>query len=58
MFTNGLAGAGRVKHITDKDYSAVVAMALAMDGFTDDVDKGQVLVGFEVAMPCLAWPTR
>ena len=46
VFTNGLVGWPGVKHITDKDYSAVVAMALAMDGFTDDVDKGQVLVGF------------
>jgi hypothetical protein len=35
-----------VQHISDKDYSAVVAMALAMDGFTDEVDNGQVLVGF------------
>ena len=46
VFTNGLVGWPGVKHITDKDYSAVVKMALAMDGFTDDEDKGQVLVGF------------
>jgi hydroxylamine reductase len=46
IFTNGLVGWPGVKHITDKDYSAVVTMALAMDGFTDEVDKGQVLVGF------------
>ena len=46
VFTNGLVGWPGVKHITDKDYSAVVKMALAMDGFTDEVDGGQVLVGF------------
>nr|WP_320009770.1 hydroxylamine reductase [uncultured Desulfobulbus sp.] len=46
VFTNGLVGWPGVKHISDKDYSAVVAMALAMDGFTDDVEAGQVLVGF------------
>jgi len=46
IFTNGLVGWPGVKHIADKDYSAVVAMALAMDGFTDEVDNGQVLVGF------------
>lgn len=46
VFTNGLVGWPGVKHITDKDYSAVIEKALAMDGFTDDVDKGQVLVGF------------
>lgn len=46
VFTNGLVGWPGVKHIDNKDYSAVVAMALAMPGFTDDLDKGQVLVGF------------
>jgi len=46
VFTNGLVGWPGVKHIADKDYSAVVAMALAMPGFTDEVDNGQVLVGF------------
>ena len=46
VFTNGLVGWPGVKHISDKDYSAVVEMALAMDGFTDDEAKGQVLVGF------------
>ncbi len=46
VFTNGPPGWPGVKHISDKDYSAVVDMALAMDGFTDDEDKGQVLVGF------------
>ncbi|MBM9614218.1 hydroxylamine reductase [Desulfobulbus rhabdoformis] len=46
VFTNGLVGWPGVKHINDKDYSAVIEMALAMDGFTDDVEASQVLVGF------------
>jgi hydroxylamine reductase len=46
VFTNGLVGWPGVKHISNKDYSAVVEMALAMPGFTDDVEGGQVLVGF------------
>ncbi len=46
IFTNGLVGWPGVKHITDKDYSAVVAMALAMPGFTDEVDNDSVMVGF------------
>jgi len=46
IFTNGLVGWPGVKHIEDKDYSAVVEMALRMDGFTDKVDNGSVMVGF------------
>ena len=46
IFTNGLVGWPGVKHIADKDYSAVVAMAQAMPGFTDAVDNGAVMVGF------------
>ncbi|MCL2458909.1 MAG: hydroxylamine reductase [Desulfobulbus sp.] len=46
VFTNGLVGWPGVKHINNKDYSAVVEMALVMPGFTDNVDNGQVLVGF------------
>ncbi|MCL2340623.1 MAG: hydroxylamine reductase [Proteobacteria bacterium] len=46
VFTNGLVGWPGVKHISNKDYSAVVDMALAMPGFTDNADNGQVLVGF------------
>ncbi len=46
IFTNGLVGWPGVKHIADKDYSAVVAMALSMPGFTDEVDNGSVMVGF------------
>ena len=46
VFTNGLVGWPGVKHISNKDYSAVVDMAPAMPGFTDNADNGQVLVGF------------
>ena len=46
VFTTGLVGWPGVKHISDKDFSAVIDMALAMDGFTDDVDNGSVMVGF------------
>ncbi len=46
IFTNGLVGWPGVKHLEDKDYSAIVEMALAMDGFTDEVDNGSVMVGF------------
>ncbi|MDD2462955.1 MAG: hydroxylamine reductase [Desulfobulbus sp.] len=46
VFTNGLVGWPGVKHINNKDYTQVVVMALSMSGFTDDIDNGQVLVGF------------
>jgi len=46
VFTTGLVGWPGVKHIVDKDFSAVVDMALNMNGFTDEVDKGSVMVGF------------
>ncbi len=46
IFTNGLVGWPGVKHIEDKNFSAVVDMALAMDGWQDDADNGSVMVGF------------
>ena len=46
IFTNGLVGWPGVKHIEDKDYSAVIDMALSMEGFTEDADQGHVMVGF------------
>ncbi len=46
VFTNGLVGWPGVKHIRDKNYSQVIDMALAMPGFTDEVDNGSVMVGF------------
>jgi hydroxylamine reductase len=46
IFTNGLVGWPGCKHITNKDYTPVVEMALAMEGFTDETDNGSVTVGF------------
>ena len=51
VFTTGLVGWPDVSHIatdTDgsKDFTPVIERALALDGFTDTVDKGSVMVGF------------
>jgi len=47
IFTTGLVAWPGVSHIgDDKDFSPVIEKALAMDGFSEDTDKGQVLVGF------------
>jgi len=46
IFTTGLVGWPGVRHIEAKDFSPVITMALAMDGWQDDADKGSVLVGF------------
>jgi hydroxylamine reductase len=50
VFTTGLVGWPDVAHIGEsngsKDFSAVIDRALALDGFTDTVDNGKVMVGF------------
>ncbi len=46
IFTTGLVGWPGVTHITDKDFTPVIEKALAMEGFTQDEDKGEVMVGF------------
>lgn len=47
LFTTGLVGWPGVKHIgPDKDFSPVIEAALAAPGFSEDQDKGSVLVGF------------
>ncbi|CAK8719994.1 MAG: hydroxylamine reductase [Candidatus Electronema aureum] len=46
IFTTGLVGWPGVTHLEGKDFSPVIAKALAMDGWQDDADKGSVLVGF------------
>ena len=46
IFTTGLVGWPGVSHIEDKDFSAVIDKALAMDGWQDDADNGSVMVGF------------
>jgi hydroxylamine reductase len=46
IFTTGLVGWPGVTHIVDKDFTPAINKALAMPGFTEDTDKGSVLVGF------------
>ncbi|AGF77343.1 hydroxylamine reductase [Desulfocapsa sulfexigens DSM 10523] len=49
VFTTGLVGWPDVAHVEgsgEKDFSAVIDRALALDGFTDKVDNGSVMVGF------------
>ena len=46
IFTTGMAGWPRVKHIERKEFSPVIKKALEMPGFTLDMDKGFVTVGF------------
>ncbi len=47
VFTTGLVGWPDVAHIgADKDFSPVIKRALALEGFTDEVDNGSVMVGF------------
>ncbi|WP_417914425.1 hydroxylamine reductase [Candidatus Electronema sp. JM] len=46
IFTTGLVGWPGVTHLEGKDFSPVIAKALAMDGWQDDAEKGSVLVGF------------
>ncbi len=46
IFTTGLVGWPGVTHIADKDFTPVIEKALEMDGYTEDIDKGSVMVGF------------
>jgi hydroxylamine reductase len=51
LYTTGLVGWPGVTHIEaddagNKDFAPVIAKALEMDGFTDEADKGTVMVGF------------
>ncbi|WP_457572016.1 hydroxylamine reductase [Desulfovulcanus sp.] len=46
IFTTGLVAWPGVKHIQDKDFTPVIEKALEMEGFTEDTDKGTVMVGF------------
>ncbi|MEI6287287.1 MAG: hydroxylamine reductase [Bacillota bacterium] len=47
IFTTGLVAFPGVKHIgADKDFSPVIAAALAADGFTTDEEKKEILIGF------------
>ncbi|NOX80444.1 MAG: hydroxylamine reductase [Deltaproteobacteria bacterium] len=46
VFTTGLVGWPGVNHVTDKDFTPLIDKALSMPGFTEDTDKGSVMVGF------------
>ncbi len=46
IFTTGLVGWPGAEHVKNGDFSAVIDKALAMPGFTDDLDRGTVNVGF------------
>lgn len=47
VFTTGLVGWPDVAHIgDDKDFGPAIEKALSMDGFTDEIDSGSVMVGF------------
>jgi hydroxylamine reductase len=46
IFTTCLVGYDGVQHISDKDFSPVIEKALEMTGFTEDTNKGSVMVGF------------
>ena len=46
IFTTGLVGWPGVTHIANKDFTPVINKALALPGFSEDTDKGTVMVGF------------
>ncbi|WP_173087227.1 hydroxylamine reductase [Fundidesulfovibrio magnetotacticus] len=46
VYTHGLVGFPGVKHVEGYDFSAVVAHALKLPGFTEDAPGKQVLTGF------------
>lgn len=46
IFTSGPVGWPGVKHIANDNYEELIAAALTMPGFTDNQDKGSVMVGF------------
>ncbi len=46
IFTTGLVGWPGVPHVTNHDFSPVIAKALAMPGFAEDQNGKSVMVGF------------
>jgi len=46
IFTTGLVGWPGAVHVGNQDFSAVITRALELPGFTDDLDRGTVNVGF------------
>jgi len=46
IFTCGLVGWPDVTHISGRDFSPVIERALALPGYEEDINKGEVMVGF------------
>jgi len=46
IFTTGLVGCPGVTHVSNKDFTPVIQKALAMPGFTQDVNGKSVMTGF------------
>jgi hydroxylamine reductase len=46
IFTTGLVAWPGVKHIADKNFTPVIEKTLQMPGFSEDIDRGSVMVGF------------
>ena len=46
IFTTGLVGWPDVPHVSNRDFSPVIAKALALPGFTEDTNGKEVMVGF------------
>jgi hydroxylamine reductase len=46
IFTCGMVGWPDVPHIVDQNFKAVIDRALALPGFSDDLDNGEVTVGY------------
>ena len=46
IFTTGLVGWPGVTHVANGEFGPVIERALALPGFTEDTDKGSVMVGF------------
>jgi hydroxylamine reductase len=46
IFTTGLVGMPGVVHIKNKDFTPLIEKALAMPGYTEDIDRGFVTCGF------------
>ena len=46
IFTSGMVGWPGVPHIVDRDYTPVIEAALAADGFAEDGENFETIVGF------------
>jgi hydroxylamine reductase len=46
LFTSGMVGWPGLIHIADQNFKPVIDRALALPGFEEDVDNGEVTVGF------------